>query len=118
MTFFVVPDGRCCKSLAIFDCATAIPAVSSKNENAARRLRIARYGRFINLASYYLVLEEVTMEEQEDSQPSTRPSCSGHKATFHMHCKRRDIMSHLGGTWDNLPVSGSERRTTIRKTLG
>src|SRR4029077_10110944 len=79
---------------------------------------IARYGRFINLASYYLVLEEVTMEEQEDSQPSTRLSCSGHKATFHMHCKRRDIMSHLGGTWDNLPVFGSERRSTIRKILG
>src|SRR5947209_20023797 len=96
MTFFVVPDGRCCKSLAIFDCATAMLAVSIKNENAARRLRIARYGRFIYLASYYLVLEEVPMEEQEDSQPNTRLSCSGHKATFHMRWESRDIMSHLG----------------------
>ena len=52
------------------------------------------------------------MEEQEDSQPSTRLSCSGHKATFHMHCKRRDIMSHLGahGTICPFPVpSGGVR---------
>ena len=55
------------------------------------------------------------MEEQEDSQPSTRLSCSGHKASFHMHRKSRDIMSHLGGTWDNLARSGSQRRSTIRR---